>query len=188
MESTPPSRQNKIEARAKEIIVEFKNEESVEFYDNSQDFVIETIKSRLKKITEFSSICQREADDSSDRKRRNRIISIGVGGLTAVLGFIGTIFSEQPIVGKVVGPLTTATGSIIAVIGEYIDPKKSRESAIEKRKLSLKLDNLVEEKKIEFLRLKDNSINFADLHTLNTSLREEFTTIQAEAFDNGINI
>jgi hypothetical protein len=130
-----------------------------------------------------------------------------LGGLTALIGVtIAALPSNEiwpiPILNRIsgitqvntsdisrsLGLFGAITGSVIGTIGQFLDPTKSRQRAIDLQLLKVKLSNLTEENQIIFLGLKNTNPDTIEFINLNKSLMEEFTNIQKEAFEQGVNI
>lgn len=181
--------------------------EPLQIHDEQKQFVQNTIATRLKKMSEFAKTCELEANRSSGFKRKGRLINGILGGLTALIGVtIAALPSNEiwpiPILNRIsgitqvntsdisrsLGLFGAITGSVIGTIGQFLDPTKSRQRAIDLQLLKVKLSNLTEENQIIFLGLKNTNPDTIEFINLNKSLMEEFTNIQKEAFEQGVNI
>jgi hypothetical protein len=181
--------------------------EPLQIHDEQKQFVQNAIATRLKKMSEFAKTCELEANRSSGFKRKGRLINGILGGLTALIGVtIAALPSNEiwpiPILNRIsgitqvntsdisrsLGLFGAITGSVIGTIGQFLDPTKSRQRAIDLQLLKVKLSNLTEENQIIFLGLKNTNPDTIEFINLNKSLMEEFTNIQKEAFEQGVNI
>ncbi len=181
--------------------------EKLQTNDDQKQFVLTAIATRLNNMAEFAKTCEIEANRSSEFKRRGRWVNGILGGLTALIGVtVAALPSNEtwtiPILSSIseikqvntsdisrsLGLFSAMTGSIVGTIGQFLDPTKSRQRAIDLQLLNVKLNNLTEEKQILFLGLKNTNPDTTEFINLNNTLMKEFTSIQQEAFDQGVNI
>jgi hypothetical protein len=79
----------------------------------------------------------------SGYKRRGRWINGIGGGLIALLGIVVTALpSNAENIRKYIGLASAVAGSIIATAGQYIDPARARQRAIDLKTLKVQLENL----------------------------------------------
>lgn len=163
--------------------------QSVQSDDELRRFLIESIQNRLTELTVFSQTCEAEANDASNRKRINRWFNGIFGFLTALGGIVITQLPSEAETLRIYISLGHAiAGSIIATAGQFIDPAKSRERAIDLKNLKLRLDDLADEYQIEFLELKNDPVDTQRLIELNRNLKEKFAKLKSEAFEYGVDI
>ncbi len=177
--------------------------ETLQTNDDQKQFLLDAIATRLKNMAEFAKTCQSEANRSSEFKRKGRWVNGILGGLTALIGvtvaalptdvtwsipFSSSISINTSDISRSLGLFSAMTGSIVGTIGQFLDPIKSRQRAIDLQLLNVKLNNLKEENEILFRGLKNTNPDTTEFINLNNTLMKEFTSIQQEAFDQGVNI
>jgi hypothetical protein len=152
-------------------------------------FIINSIDERLNKVATFAKTCDWEAGRSSRYKRRARWINGIFGSLTALLGIVLTALpSDKENIRKYIGIASAVAGSIIATAGQYIDPARARQRAIDLKTLRVQLENLEAGSRVQFLGLKNDEADINQLVTLNKNLMDEFAKLQKEAFDRGVDV
>lgn len=157
--------------------------------DAQKKFIINSINDRLQKAVKFAETCDWEAGRSSGYKRRGRWINGIGGGLIALLGIVVTALpSNAENIRKYIGLASAVAGSIIATAGQYIDPARARQRAIDIKTLKVQLENLAEESNVQFLGLQNDEADINQLVTLNKNFMDEFAKIQKEAFDQGVDV
>ena len=83
----------------------------------------------------FAETCEREATKSTRLKRSGRWVNGILGGLTALLGIIVTALpSNTNDIRKYIGLAGAIAGSIVAT-GQFIDPARSKQRAIDLKTL-----------------------------------------------------
>jgi hypothetical protein len=156
---------------------------------DQKKLIINLIDERLSKVATFAKTCDKEAGKSSGYKRRARWINGIFGGLTALLGIVLTALpSNEEYIRKYIGLASAVAGSIIATAGQYIDPAKARQRAIDLKTLRVQLENLEAESRVQFWGLQNNEADINQLVTLNKNLLDEFAKLQKEAFDRGVDV
>jgi hypothetical protein len=156
---------------------------------DQKKLIINSIDERLSKVATFAKTCDLEAGKSSGYKRRARWINGIFGGLTALLGIVLTALpSNEEYIRKYIGLASAVAGSIIATAGQYIDPAKARQRAIDLKTLRVQLENLEAESRVQFWGLQNNEADINQLVTLNKNLLDEFAKLQKEAFDRGVDV
>ena len=154
-----------------------------------KEFTINSINDRLQKAVELAKTCDRDAGRSSRYKRRGRLINGIGGGSIALLGIVVTALPPNAeIIRKSIGIASAVAGSIIATAGQYIDPARARQRAIDLKTLKVRLDNLAEESHVQFLGLQNDQADINELVALNKKFMDEFAEIQKEAFDRGVDV
>ena len=154
-----------------------------------KEFTINSINDRLQKAVELAKTCDRDAGRSSRYKRRGRLINGIGGGSIALLGIAVTALPPNAeIIRKYIGIASAVAGSIIATAGQYIDPARARQRAIDLKTLKVRLENLAEESHVQFLGLQNDQADINELVTLNKKFMDEFAEIQKEAFDRGVDV
>ncbi|MFM6372530.1 MAG: hypothetical protein ACKPH1_00420, partial [Microcystis panniformis] len=89
---------------------------------------------------------------------------------------------------KYIGLVSAVAGSIIATTGQYIDPARARQRAIDLKTLKVQLENLAEESHVQFLGLQNDEADINQLVALNKNFMDKFAEIQKEAFDRGVDV
>lgn len=156
--------------------------------DDHRQHVIELIDKRLEDVVKFAGICESEATKSTRLKRRGRWVNGILGGLTALLGILVTALpSDSDDIRKYIGLAGAIAGSIVATAGQFIDPVRARQRAIDLKILRTQLENLEEKNKVKFLILK-NGVDTNKLVSLNEDLMNKFAELQKEAFIRGVDV
>jgi hypothetical protein len=154
-----------------------------------KEFTINSINDRLQKAVELAKTCDRDAGRSSRYKRRGRLINGIGGGSIALLGIVVTALPPNAeIIRTYIGIASAVAGSIIATAGQYIDPARARQRAIDLKTLKVRLENLAEESHVQFLGLQNDQADINELVALNKKFMDEFAEIQKEAFDRGVDV
>lgn len=157
--------------------------------DVQKKFIINSINDRLQKAVKFAETCDWEAGRSSRYKRRGRLINGIGGGLIALLGIVVTALPDNAEnIRKYIGLVSTLAGSIIATAGQYIDPARARQRAIDLKTFKVQLENLAEESHVQFLGLQNDEADINELVKLNKNFMDKFAEIQKEAFDRGVDV
>lgn len=157
--------------------------------DGQRKFVIKSIDDRLKDAVAFAKACESEAMQSTRLKRRGRWINGILGGLTALLGIVVTALpSDADDIRKYIGLAGAIAGSIVATAGQFIDPAKARQRAIDLKTLRIQLENLAQESQVEFLGWKNDEADMNKLVDLNKKLMDKFAELQEKAFNRGVDV
>jgi hypothetical protein len=159
--------------------------------DDQKNYLIGSINDRLRKTVQFAKLIDREAARSSGNKRRSRWIT-GIGGSLVTLAGIALTAvpkdKDYDYLKQYIGIFSAVVGSVVATSGQFIDSAKARQRAIGLKTLTLQLENLAEESQVQCLGLQKNQADINQLLTLNKVFMDEFTKIQKEAFDLGIDV
>jgi hypothetical protein len=80
------------------------------------------------------------------------------------------------------------SSSLVPLSGQYIDPARARQRAIDLKTLKVRLENLAEESHVQFLGLQNDQADINELVALNKNFMDKFAEIQKEAFDRGVDV
>jgi hypothetical protein len=108
--------------------------------------------------------------------------------LIVLMGLTISAMNDNENIRKYVGIASTAVGSVIATAGQFIDPAKARQRAIDLKNLGVKLEVLETESKITYVGLKTNGTEVEPLIALNKKLLNDFAALRKEAYDLGVEV
>ena len=157
-------------------------------FETQRDLIIQIIEEFLAKISTFAKLCDQEAQRSSLTKRKARWINGVGGGLIVLMGLTISAMNDNENIRKYVGIASTAVGSVIATAGQFIDPAKARQRAIDLKNLGLKLEILETESKVTYVGLKTNGTEVEPLITLNNKLLTDFALLRQQAYELGVEV
>jgi hypothetical protein len=157
-------------------------------FEEQRSLIIQIIEEYLAKISTFAKLCDQEAQRSSLTKRKARWINGVGGGLIVLMGLTISAMNDNEKIRKYVGIASTAVGSVIATAGQFIDPAKARQRAIDLKNLGLKLEVLETESKVTYVGLKSSGTEVEPLIALNKKLLNDFAALRKEAYDLGVEV
>jgi len=152
-----------------------------------EELVKNSINSRLNNVRKLSSDCRLDAEKASNRKRRSRWINGIFGGLTAILGITITTVSD-PNTQKILGLMSAICGSIVATAGQYIDPVKSRQRAVDLQTLRIELDKLAHESQVKFVGLEASPSELSQLIELDKDFMNKLSELEKQALERGVGV
>ncbi len=169
-------------------MVENQSGDSANKSNNQEEYLITMFDEYLAKARTLAETCEADGMKATDRKRLSRWLTSIFGVLTATGGALILLLPPNSNIYKYLGIGSTISGAIIATVGQYLDPEKTRGRAVSLKNLKIDIDSLVDKKEVDSLDFKNKKLDEEGLKITYKDLVNEFAELEKKATDLGVGI